>query len=170
MREPRAIVEAFHQAQVNGNATALATVVAVKGSAYRRPGARMLITEEGRTTGTISGGCLERDVILRAQRAIERRETSLVAYDSTDEDDIDFGVGLGCGGLFAEVMVPAASVRRFRRRSRCRFTRAARVLAGVARNRGGRKACCREPHPVSSGRCGGTLSPRASARSGAAIQ
>src|SRR2546426_238233 len=106
MREPRAIVEAFHQAQVNGNATALATVVAVKGSAYRRPGARMLITEAGRTTGTISGGCLERDVILRAQRVIERRETSLVAYDSTDEDDIDFGVGLGCGGVIRILIEP----------------------------------------------------------------
>ena len=99
-------MEAFHQAQVNGNATALATVVAVKGSAYRRPGARMLITEAGRTTGTISGGCLERDVILRAQRAIERRETSLVAYDSTDEDDIDFGVGLGCGGVIRILIEP----------------------------------------------------------------
>src|SRR5260370_42550391 len=79
-------------------ATALATVVAVKGSAYRRPGARMLITEEGQTTGTISGGCLERDVVLRARRAIERSGTSLGSYDSTHEDDIHFRVGLGCCG------------------------------------------------------------------------
>jgi xanthine/CO dehydrogenase XdhC/CoxF family maturation factor len=106
MRELRAIVEAFGQAQVDCKATALATVVAVKGSAYRRPGARMLITEEGQTTGTISGGCLERDVILRARRAIERSETSSVTYDSTDEDDIDFGVGLGCGGAIQILIEP----------------------------------------------------------------
>src|SRR5207245_6208334 len=106
MRELRAIVEAFGQARLEGKATALATVVAVKGAAYRRPGARMLITEEGRTTGTISGGCLERDVLLRARRAIERDETSLVTYDSTEEDDVDFGVGLGCGGVIQILIEP----------------------------------------------------------------
>jgi xanthine dehydrogenase accessory factor len=106
MRELRAIVEAFGQTQADRKAAALATVVAVKGSAYRRPGARMLITEDGRTTGTISGGCLERDVVLRARRAIERSEPSLVTYDSTDEDDIDFGVGLGCGGVIQILIEP----------------------------------------------------------------
>ncbi len=106
MRELRVIVEAFAQAQLEDKATALATVVAVKGSAYRRPGARMLITENGQTTGTISGGCLESDVILRARRAIERNETSLVTYDSTGEDDIDFGVGLGCGGVIQILIEP----------------------------------------------------------------
>jgi len=106
MRELRAIVEAFGQARLNGKATALATVVAVEGSAYRRPGARMLITEDGRTTGTISGGCLESDVILRARPAIERNETSLVTYDSTGEDEIDFGLGLGCGGVIQILIEP----------------------------------------------------------------
>ncbi len=106
MRELRAIVEAFGRAQLDGKATALATVVAVKGSSYRRHGARMLIDAEGQTTGTISGGCLESDVILRARRAIERNETSLVTYDSTGEDDIDFGVGLGCGGVIQTLIEP----------------------------------------------------------------
>jgi xanthine dehydrogenase accessory factor len=106
MRELRAIVEAFRQAQLDDKATALATVVAIKGSAYRQPGARMLITDEGRTTGTISGGCLERDVILRAQRAIECREATVATYDSTDEREIDFGVGLGCGGVIQILIEP----------------------------------------------------------------
>src|SRR5712692_6409637 len=106
MRELHAIAEAFRQARSNGKAMALASVVSVQGSAYRRPGARMLITEEGQTTGTISGGCLESDVILRARRAIERNETSLVTYDSTSEDDIDFGVGLGCGGVIQILIEP----------------------------------------------------------------
>jgi len=106
VRELHAIAEAFEQARSNGTATALATVVSVRGSAYRRPGARMLITEDGQTTGTISGGCLERDVILRAQRAIERGEATLATYDSTDEHEIDFGVGLGCGGV-VQILIEA---------------------------------------------------------------
>ncbi|HME90123.1 MAG TPA: XdhC family protein [Myxococcaceae bacterium] len=106
MRELHAIAESFEQARANGKATALATVVSVRGSAYRRPGARMLITEEGQTTGTISGGCLERDVILRGQRAIERGEATLATYDSTDEHEIDFGAGLGCGGVVQILIEP----------------------------------------------------------------
>jgi len=99
MRELHSIVEAFEQARASGQRAALATVVSVRGSAYRRPGARMLVTEDGQTTGTISGGCLERDVILRAQRVIERGEATLATYDSTDEREVDFGAGLGCGGV-----------------------------------------------------------------------
>src|SRR3954449_5682864 len=99
MKELRAIVEAFEQARSDSKACALATVVGVSGSAYRRPGARMLITEEGQTTGGVSGGCLERDVLLRARRVIESAEASLATYDTTDDDDIEFGVGLGCRGV-----------------------------------------------------------------------
>jgi xanthine dehydrogenase accessory factor len=106
MKELRAIVGAFEQARSGGKASALATVVGVRGSAYRRPGARMLITEDGQTTGAVSGGCLERDVILRAQRVIERGETTLATYDTTDDDDIDFGVGLGCRGVIQILIEP----------------------------------------------------------------
>jgi xanthine dehydrogenase accessory factor len=106
MRELRAIAKALQQARSNGKAAALATVVNVRGSAYRRPGARTLITEEGQSTGTISGGCLERDVILRAQRAIERCEATLATYDSTDEHEVDFGAGLGCGGVIQILIEP----------------------------------------------------------------
>jgi xanthine dehydrogenase accessory factor len=109
MKELRAIVEAFEQARSDGKACALATVVGVNGSAYRRPGARMLITEEGQTTGAVSGGCLERDVILRARRVIERGEPTLVTYDTTDDDDIEFGVGLGCRGVIRILIEPLPS-------------------------------------------------------------
>ena len=76
MKELRAIVEEAARARAEGRAAALATVVEVSGSAYRRPGARMLITEDGRTTGAVSGGCLERDVILRAQQVMEQGEAT----------------------------------------------------------------------------------------------
>src|SRR5689334_13090825 len=99
MKELRAIARAFEHARSDGKACALATVVEVRESAYRQPGARMLIAQDGQTTGAISGGCLERDVILRARQVIERGESTLATYDTTDEDDVLLGVGLGCRGV-----------------------------------------------------------------------
>ncbi len=75
----------------------LATVVAVSGSTYRRPGARMLLTAEGRLAGSVSGGCLEGD-LLRKAAWHTRSGPVLVTYDSTDEDDVVWGFGLGCNG------------------------------------------------------------------------
>ncbi|MEM7557391.1 MAG: XdhC family protein [Cyanobacteria bacterium P01_A01_bin.84] len=79
--------------------SALATLVKVEGSAYRRPGARMLITSDGKQIGTISGGCLESDAIRRSQIVLETGTPSLVKYDTTSEDDLIWGLGLGCQGM-----------------------------------------------------------------------
>jgi xanthine dehydrogenase accessory factor len=106
MKEISGILKAFEQARAAGTSAALATVVQVEGSAYRRPGARMLITEDGKTTGGVSGGCLERDVILRARRALLSDEATLATYDTTDDDDIEFGVGLGCRGVVRVLIEP----------------------------------------------------------------
>jgi len=59
MHEIISIIKSYQQAVAEGKKTALATVVHVEGSSYRRPGARMLITEDAEITGSISGGCLE---------------------------------------------------------------------------------------------------------------
>lgn len=99
MNEIKSIVEAFRQAQKNGKKAALATVVKVEGSSYRRPGARMLVTEDGQLTGAISGGCLEGDALKKALFAISSGKNKLVTYDTMDEDDIKFGVQLGCNGI-----------------------------------------------------------------------
>ncbi len=85
---------------------ALATVVEVVGSAYRRPGARMLVTGEGELTGAISGGCLEGDARQRARRAIFRGEPALVTYDTRDEDDPRHGLGPGCQGVVRILLEP----------------------------------------------------------------
>lgn len=106
MKELSCILKALDQARDAGLACALATVVEVAGSAYRRPGARMLITEDGQTTGGVSGGCLERDVVIRARKAMLSGETSLATYDTTDDDDIEFGVGLGCRGVVRLLVEP----------------------------------------------------------------
>ncbi len=89
-----------------GQPLAMATVVRVRGSAYRRPGARMLVTAEGRTAGMISGGCLEQDAKERAREVMETGRARLVTYDSTAAEDIVFGLGLGCNGIVQVLFEP----------------------------------------------------------------
>src|ERR1700759_2575184 len=99
MHELQSVVDAYRQARERGERAALATVVNVIGSAYRRPGARMLITESGQTAGSISGGCLERDVAERAAQVMATGILRIVEYDTRGEDDIVWGLGLGCNGV-----------------------------------------------------------------------
>jgi xanthine dehydrogenase accessory factor len=99
MNELQAIVNAFADACTRGERAAMATIVSVEGSAYRRPGARMLMTESGRTTGAISGGCLERDVSERAAQVMKTRVAQIIEYDTRRSEDIVWGLGLGCHGV-----------------------------------------------------------------------
>src|SRR3954466_4441732 len=85
---------------------ALATVINVEGSAYRRPGARMLLTPDGASWGMVSGGCLESDVMDHARRALQCGQPRVVRYDSTSDDDIVFGTGLGCNGILDVLIEP----------------------------------------------------------------
>ncbi len=106
MKEIRDIIKAFDEAQKQAKRTALATVVHLEGSSYRRPGARMLITEDGQLTGAISGGCLEGDALRKALLVMTEKRTMLVTYDTMDEDDAKFGVGLGCNGIIQVLIEP----------------------------------------------------------------
>jgi len=106
MKEIDQILIQYHKAVDAKLKSALATVVMVNGSAYRRPGARMLILENGEFTGAISGGCLEGDALKKAQLVIFQQKSMLVTYDTTDEDDQKFGVGLGCNGIIQILMEP----------------------------------------------------------------
>jgi xanthine/CO dehydrogenase XdhC/CoxF family maturation factor len=99
MNELQSIVDAYAETRARGEHAALATIVCVEGSAYRRPGARMLIAESGYTVGTISGGCLERDVAERAFKVMESGAARLVEYDTRGNEDIVWGLGLGCNGV-----------------------------------------------------------------------
>jgi len=65
-----------------GERFALATLVRAEGSSYRRPGARMLICEDGLTIGSLSGGCLEEEIALRARDVLETGEPLLVSFDT----------------------------------------------------------------------------------------
>jgi len=106
MRELLLITEAFESLKADGKPAALATVVNVEGSAYRRPGARMLIAEDGRTWGGVSGGCLERDVVRRGISAIDTGKTTVVRYDTSDDEQLSGGVATGCGGTIEVLIQP----------------------------------------------------------------
>ncbi len=97
MSEIAAIVEAL--CMNRGGPAALATLVAVEGSSYRRAGARLLVRADGTSLGSISGGCLEEDLKERASTVIARGGAELVTYDTTAENDLVWGVGLGCQGV-----------------------------------------------------------------------
>ena len=99
MKELNDIIFAYDKAVAQNKKTALATVVRVEGSSYRRPGARMLVTEDGELTGAISGGCLEGDALRKARFAMFEQQNKLEIYETTDEKDARLGVQLGCNGV-----------------------------------------------------------------------
>ncbi len=106
MKEIKDIIAAQDAAMAAGMKTALATVVQVEGSSYRREGARMLIREDGQLTGAISGGCLEGDALRKALLVMAQGEPMLVTYDTADEDDAKLGLGLGCNGIIRILIEP----------------------------------------------------------------
>jgi len=99
MKELNEIIKAYDKAILHNKQVALVTVVRVDGSSYRRPGARMLVADDGKITGAISGGCLEGDALQKALFAMVTGQNKLISYDSTGEDDIQYGLHLGCNGI-----------------------------------------------------------------------
>ena len=106
MKEIKGIIEAYHNIDFTKNKAALATVVRVEGSSYRRTGARMLILDSGEWIGGISGGCLEGDALKKAKFAMAQNKTIMVTYDTTDDDPYQIGVGLGCNGIIDVLLAP----------------------------------------------------------------
>lgn len=118
MSQLSALLNAIKQAQREQDDAVMATVVEVEGSAYRRPGARMLIWSHGQPVGTISGGCLEGEACKKAQWLTRHGQPALQRYRTGHADfyaDSNFGVdsnadaqdadddealafGLGCNG------------------------------------------------------------------------
>jgi len=108
MRERDAILDLWRSAQSRGEAAVLATVCEVKGSAYRRPGARMLLTASGVSAGVISGGCIDSDLWRSARETMAAGQPRLLAYDSNSPGDIVWGLGLGCRGLVKILLEPVS--------------------------------------------------------------
>jgi xanthine dehydrogenase accessory factor len=79
-----------------GKRVALASVVATRRSAPRAVGSKLAVSEQGELAGSVSGGCVESDVVLAAQEVLDGGEPRLVTYGITD--DMALGIGLPCGG------------------------------------------------------------------------
>lgn len=102
MSESSDILRASRAAWGKGETPVLATVLAVRGSSYRKPGARMLVTSEGWKAGSVSGGCLEADVVRRAAFLVEQGTPQVRTYDTS----VDGEVALGCGGEVDVLLEP----------------------------------------------------------------
>ena len=107
MSEITDVLTAIGSLAASGQRMALATIVAVRGSTYRRPGARLLVPEEGAPIGNISGGCLEGDVADMARLVMEEGQARLTGWDLTADDDAVWGLGLGCNGAIEVFIEPA---------------------------------------------------------------
>ncbi len=84
----------------------LATVVDVRGSGYRLPGARMLMLANGDTYGTVSGGCLEADVLERAKKVLASGQAETFTYDTTGDENSVFSMNMGCRGVIDILLEP----------------------------------------------------------------
>jgi xanthine/CO dehydrogenase XdhC/CoxF family maturation factor len=106
MKEINEILKAYKKIDQSKTSAALATVIHVEGSSYRRMGARMLVLDSGRWIGGISGGCLEGDALLKAKQVMVQNKPRIVTYDTREEDAHQIGIGLGCNGLIQVLISP----------------------------------------------------------------
>ena len=96
--ELKALFEQGLKNQLRGIQSVLATVVALEGSSYRKPGVRMLINSDGSITGAVSGGCVEKEIQRRAQSVFKEQKAKLITYDGRYR--------LGCEGILYILLEP----------------------------------------------------------------
>lgn len=106
----RALCEQFQRWREESQAMVLATVIDTAGSTYSKAGAQMLIAPDRGYRGLLSGGCLEGDLTLHAQRCLADGRPRLVNYDmrNREEDEI-WGLGLGCDGALDILLQPLSA-------------------------------------------------------------
>ncbi len=104
LQEAQKVFQAISDAELNGHSSCLLMITTVKGSAYRRPGAKMMMAQDGRMVGTLSGGCLEGDLYHWAQNVIKTQKPEVHHYNLT-EDEM-WGLGIGCKGEIDVLIEP----------------------------------------------------------------
>src|SRR5215212_7004711 len=106
MKEFKTILREYAKVDTAARKAALATVVRVRGSSYRSPGARMLITDDGKWVGSISGGCLEGDALRKARQVMTSQKPMTITYDTREDSNQNLGIGLGCNGVIDVLIEP----------------------------------------------------------------
>ena len=96
--EFKQIIKAYFDAKSKGLKSVLATVVALDGSSYRKPGVRMLILENDTMIGAVSGGCVEKDILRQAQSVFQSGQAKMMTYDGRFR--------LGCEGVLYILIEP----------------------------------------------------------------
>src|SRR5256886_13711955 len=109
--ETREVLDRLAQLAQAGRRTALATVVRVRGSAYRHEGAKLLVAEDGSTTGNVSGGCLEQDVREVCLQVIRSGRAELRSYCSSADEIEAWDLGVGCEGEVLVFVEPGTGAR-----------------------------------------------------------
>jgi xanthine dehydrogenase accessory factor len=131
--ETRQVLDRLEALSDGGRRAALATVVRVRGSAYRREGAKLLVAEDGSSTGNVSGGCLELDVREVALAVLRSGQAQLRTYCSATDEISAWDLGLGCEGqveIFVEPVSEARTYERGRLSGRAPFS-VCTVVAGA---------------------------------------
>jgi xanthine dehydrogenase accessory factor len=106
LKDFKTILTEYKKVDTTQRKAAVATVVRVRGSSYRSPGARMLITDDGRWVGSISGGCLEGDALRKARQVMIDNKPITVTYDTNEDSNQNLGIGLGCNGIIDVLIEP----------------------------------------------------------------
>ncbi|WP_410766154.1 XdhC family protein [Haloferax sp. DFSO60] len=106
------VVQRVHERLDADGSDVLATIVDVKGNAYRRPGAKMLLDEGGEGVGSITAGCLEDDLRKVAESVRTAGRPELVTYDLMDDEEDVWGLGVGCNGIIEVLLEPLTETYR----------------------------------------------------------
>ena len=101
------------QGQKHQTQWVLGTVFKTEGPCYRKAGAMMLFGGEGQQLGMLSGGCLESDIQKHARKVMDTGQSITVTYDGSDEDDLSFQLGIGCGGTVHIVLQMVSQMNDF---------------------------------------------------------
>lgn len=99
------VFAAAREALDTGQSAALVSVVDVRGSAYRPPGAKMVVPEDGGGIGSVTAGCLEEDVRTLAADVLAADEPRMETFDLMEDDDV-WGLGVGCNGVIDVLIEP----------------------------------------------------------------
>ncbi len=111
VEEAQKIFQAIRDAELSGHPSCLLMITTVKGSAYRRPGAKMMMAQDGRMVGTLSGGCLEGDLYHWAEEVMKTQRPEIRHYNLV-EDEM-WGLGIGCKGEIDVLIEPITRHRSF---------------------------------------------------------